>query len=400
MRTVALVDWQSVGHHQTYLGLITKAFLAQGHHVIACSPKPEALLAFVHENLPQAEANLTLEPLTERHDNAAVIQPFREELTRKGARRWQETLEVLNRVRTRTGLVPDFVFFPKVDAWLQGMWTAATAERFPYPWSGIYFHPLHFRRRLTYMPLRRGWLEPDAVLRTSMCRTMTALDEVIAVKLQQKINKPVFHFPDFTDESSPDMSLPTVQKIQQMAKGRKIIGLLGALEDRKGIFTLLDAAKQASDQPYFFLFAGQTVMGETETKKFAASIEAAGENCYLQLGRIADEKEFNSLVNLCDVVFAVYKSYPFSSNLMTKAALMRKPVLVATGALLEERVKRYRTGLAVPENDSHAMLAAIRTVSRVEYAPSVQPQYEAYFTEHSCERLGRVLAEILSVSVK
>ncbi|MBC8044593.1 MAG: hypothetical protein IAF08_14235 [Rhizobacter sp.] len=398
MSVIALVDWQSVGHHQMYLGLITKAFLEQGHQVLACSPKPEALQEFIRRTIPQAEANLVTQQLTERHDNAAVIQPFREELTAKGARRWEETLNVLNAATARSGLVPDFVFFPKLDAWLQGIWTSAAAERFPYPWSGIYFHPLHFRQPLAYMPLRRGWLEPDAVLRTSRCYAVAALDEFVAVKLHRKIGKPVFHFPDITDESAPDLSLPVVQEIQRLAKGRKIVGLLGALEDRKGIFTLLEAAKKAVGESYFFLFAGESVMGESDMKKFIAGSKKAEENCYFQPGRIADEKAFNSLVALCDVIFAVYKGYPFSSNLMTKAALMRKPILVATGALLESRVLRYRTGLAVPEQDSDAVLAAIRTVSGADYTQSVQPQYETYFAQHSREQLGHVLAGILSAS--
>jgi len=51
-------------------------------------------------------------------------------------------------------------------------------------------------------------------------------------------------FPDFTDESLPDFSFPIMKQIQDKAAGRKIIGLLGSLDKRKGFLTLLEVSQK------------------------------------------------------------------------------------------------------------------------------------------------------------
>ncbi|MGV2387321.1 MAG UNVERIFIED_CONTAM: hypothetical protein LVR29_00185 [Microcystis novacekii LVE1205-3] len=49
----------------------------------------------------------------------------------------------------------------------------------------------------------------------------TVLDEGIADRLQRKIAKPVIAFPDFTDESPPDLDWQIVKDIAAKAGGKR-----------------------------------------------------------------------------------------------------------------------------------------------------------------------------------
>ncbi|MFM7791033.1 MAG: glycosyltransferase family 1 protein, partial [Microcystis panniformis] len=93
----------------------------------------------------------------------------------------------------------------------------------------MYFQP-PLRKTLKYQQLRRGILNPLAVLKSKQCLGVAVLDEGIADKLQQKLNKPVVVLTDITDESPPDMDFEIVKKIRAKAAGRKIVGLLGSLD--------------------------------------------------------------------------------------------------------------------------------------------------------------------------
>ena len=48
--------------------------------------------------------------------------------------------------------------------------------------------------------------------------------------------------------------------------------------------------------------------------------------------------------------------------MLGKAAAFKKPILVAEGYLMGERVNQYQIGLAVPEEDSKQMLDAIKAL--------------------------------------
>lgn len=60
--------------------------------------------------------------------------------------------------------------------------------------------------------------------------------------------------------------------------------------------------------------------------------------------KIPDESCFNALIAESDLIFAAYKQFTGSSNLLTKAAAFRKPVIVSRGLCMGRRVEQYGTG--------------------------------------------------------
>ena len=93
--------------------------------------------------------------------------------------------------------------------------------------------------------MRRGFLNPLSPLNSTYCPAIALLDEGIVEKLQQRINKTIISFPDFADDSPPEMDCSLVKQILIKANGRKIIGLVGGQDKRKGFLTLLRVSQKS-----------------------------------------------------------------------------------------------------------------------------------------------------------
>ena len=313
--------------------------------------------------------------------------------------RWQQVAKIMEKIAVKLGKIPDLTFFAWLDSYLGPYLTAATSDHiFPYPWSGLYFQP-PLRKTLKYQQLRRGILNPLAVLKSKHCPSVAVLDEGIADKLQQKLNKPVVIFPDFTDESPPDMSFEIAQKIRAKAAGRKIIGLLGSLDRRKGTLTLLEVSRQASDR-WFFVFAGklaEPAFTAAELAKIGEIVKANPENCFFHLTRIPTEAQFNAIIQICDLLYAAYENFLYSSNILTKAAIFEKPVIASKNYCMGERVEKFNLGYGI-EGGNVSQCVSILERFHEELSTgnlSIQPDFEGYRRLHSIEQLISAFQKIL-----
>jgi hypothetical protein len=62
---------------------------------------------------------------------------------------------------------------------------------------------------------------------------------------------------------------------------------------------------------------------------------------------------------MSDLIYAVYEGFMHSSNLVTKAAMYNKKLVVCSGGYMEEVVKKYQLGEVVMPQDASVSLAAI-----------------------------------------
>ncbi|MDY6899858.1 MAG: glycosyltransferase, partial [Cyanobacteriota bacterium] len=272
---------------------------------------------------------------------------------------------------------------------------------FPYQWSGLYFQPRHLRSQIKFEFIRHGPLNPDSVLQSSNCKSVAVLDEGISDKLQKTIiNKPVIIFPDFTDESKPDMTFPLIKEIEEKAEGRKIVGLLGSLAKRKGFLKLLEIAQLSLEENSFFIFIGKLdkqSFSTEELDKINSFIESKPQNCLFHLERIPNESQFNALIKICDILFALY-NYPHSSNILTKAAIFEKPVISIDNFCMGERVSKYRLGLTISNNSTEQCVDSIHKLAVLSEQSQfyLNPNFVDYKNIHSVEQLIVKFSEILS----
>jgi hypothetical protein len=197
---------------------------------------------------------------------------------------------------------------------------------------------------------------------------------------------PVVVLPDVTDESAPTDN-PLIDKIKSKANGKRIIGLIGGQDRRKGSFLFFDIAKQCVHRDWFFLFAGKMnyPKSDRELNELQALIGDQNKwgNCFFHFERIPDESQFNAVIETCDALFAAYRNFPFSSNLMTKASLFHKPIVVSTGHLMETRVRKYGTGISCNPEDTDD---CIRAIGAALSHPNPAENYDSYAREHSSVR--------------
>ncbi|OLT62920.1 glycosyl transferase [Moorena bouillonii PNG] len=401
MKTIAIIEENWKGHRPTYLKVFTKMLLELGHQVIAFCPKPLELTEWVAFNCPNYQEQFQVFECQTPEPSSFRINGIRTALN--AVKRWYYAKASIQYASSKIGKVPDLVFFPWLDSCLAPYLLHHIVDNiFPYPWSGLYVQPRHLRLKQKFWSINRGPLKPHAALKSSNCPAVAVLDEGIANQLQSKINgKTVITFPDFTDESAPDLNWSIVKQIQAKAKRKKIIGLLGIQSQRKGVLTLLEVAQQMVKQDYVFVFAGQLSKHSytyQEQARLQTLIDRKLPNCFFYFERIPDEAKFNALVSTCHILFAAYHDFPHSSNILTKAAVCEKPVIVSSKFCMAERVRKFKLGLTINEGD---VLQCIYTIGRLcsqldNYNQQVQPDFDGYRRLHSTDQLPEKLQSILT----
>ncbi|NJL86866.1 MAG: glycosyltransferase family 4 protein [Leptolyngbyaceae cyanobacterium SM1_1_3] len=409
MKTIALVETNyGNGHHLTYLRLFSQILLEQQCQVMAFHPRPRDLTDWIDEHCPDYRDRLwVFEMHKHRRRRVPILGTVPEPVA--VIERWQHLTNTLAEASEETGFSPDLVFLNWLDNYLSHYLTHHVIDYvFPYSWSGIYFRPgvLRFGQR-SFAKLSEP-LAHYSLARSPRCQALTMLNEELVEDLQQDLGKPVIAFPDITDETPPEGDYALVQKIRQKAGDRKIVGLIGALSKRKGILTLLKVAQQSMEENWFFVFAGQldeSMFHQEFDQRFPEEFqqikkmrEDPPDNCYFHFESIPDGHRFNSVVNACDVLFAAYENFPYSSNLLTKAAVFKKPIIVSEGYCMAARVEKFRFGLTIPEGDVAKCIATLRYLcDQPEQAlRELNPDFEGYHRLHSIDQIRKVFQAVIS----
>jgi len=390
MKHIALISPSSGGHHDSYLTLYAASLLRLGHRVTVFTSQPDRIQAWLEAQAPDEQERTKIIATTYNTPRPA----FGPLATLAGKYDW---VKAMSAAVQRSATQPDLMFHMWLDNCLTPGLTAWLTDRVvPYRWSGLYFHPWYLRTHLTFQQLRRGPLVSYAALMSANCPAVAVLDEGIADELQRRLRgKPVIPFPDIADATPPDPDYAPAQEIRKRAAGRKVVSLLGALSRRKGTVLLMQTARQLPQQEYFFVFAGVLDLSSytpDEQRMVQEFAENPPENCYLHFAYIPHEGAFNALVAASDILFAAYLDFPSSSNLLTKAAIFQKPIIVSAGYCMGERVDAYGIGIAVPENNVDACGDALARLRN-----GLPPEcFAAYAATHSIPQLDTAFTHLLS----
>lgn len=105
------------------------------------------------------------------------------------------------------------------------------------------------------------------------------------------------------------------------------------------------------------------------------------ENLFIYPEYVKDERVFNQIISISDVIFAVYRDFSRSSNMLSKAAYFEKPILVAENCLMGQRVRRYRIGLEVDPNDSSSIYRGLTSLLNFDEIKDNFHHYRVDFNE-------------------
>jgi hypothetical protein len=170
----------------------------------------------------------------------------------------------------------------------------------------------------------------------------------------------------------------------------------GTIGGNKNLASWYRLIHQADAREFYFVQIGEmfedTLTSEDVHELAKIKIQCP-ENLYIKLEYLLDEAMFNEVIQASDIIFAVYRNFKISSNMPGKAAAFRKPILVADGYLMGERVSQYGIGLTVPEHDVDAMLSAMTALAQT--SESMENQFEFYRRDFSLQALGQHLITFL-----
>jgi len=390
----------ATGHRLAYMRLFSRALLELQCRVIALCPWPGAVNDWlVAQGVPCERFHGF-----EFNDEVITSPAWRLRRVWVPLARWHKLAAAVRRAGTRCRASVDLVFLCWADSYLYDCSRLAAAllpAVFRHRWSGLYFHPRHLRDNTR--PDAGLFSCSDHVLRTRRCTGITVLDEGIKEALEKRAGCKVVAFPDVADVSGVARDSAIVGRIARAGKGRLVIGLVGYLARRKGVLTLLRAAKAASGKPWVFVFAG--LLGEAELASYRGregdEIDELRfrppPNCLTYFGHIPDEPEFNAIVESCDVLFAAYDDFYHSSNILAKGAAFHKPVIVEDGYCMAERVREFRLGEVLQGTTPEDVIRAIQRLEATSDAPGEadSPEWQRYREVHSAARLKDAFREVI-----
>lgn len=394
MKTVLLIEHYWQGHHPTYFKQLSRALLELGCEVWAVCPNPDDLRRFLEKYLN--EESLTRLSTWHLPEMRFPTQWSENNLRSRIGRflstvfYWLLAAELARTTsREKGNKAPDLTFFAKVDGLLKPfLHSKAIDFIFPYQWSGLYVHPKHDLINKRWMP---ELLRPEISISSKYCAGLVSIDEMYVEAMNQKYRLPVFYIPDMIDETDPSLEHPIYKQIRHLAKNRTVVGLVGALSERKNIKLLHECIKRLDKEKFYFYFAGPS---SPEMEAIRQQIQSEGyENVFFYLQNILDGVDFNSILNASDILFLVYKTQ-WSSNVLTKAAMLRKKVLASNIGLVGKRVIEHKLGYTVDIDDSQN---AARLIEKLSRENTDQFGFDEYFLLNSFSQVKKAMAALLGL---
>jgi len=289
-----------------------------------------------------------------------------------------EFAQRVNRALKQTKWQPEVVFNMYMDLYRTDAtsWQAFDAI-FQIPWSGIRFVP---RQEPT-----------ESYYRSPSLFGMCFLDETICEQYRVSLPHKTFEYLlDITESALPSQPSDIARKIKALAKDRKIVFLGGTIGGGKNLARWYELIERADPGKWFFLQIGEVHESSLTPEDIAARqrvIQDMPEHLFIHAAYLPDEKTFNEIIQLSDVLFAVYRNFKISSNMLGKAAAFDRPILVAKDYLMGQRVTAYGIGLAVPEDDAAQMQTALEKLVREEHVAQMRHSFQSYRKDFSIEAL-------------
>ena len=347
--SIAMVDFRLTWHHPYYLGTFASKFHQLGCTVDLFTINKEEC----RDKLINAVPSIPIEHF-EIHEIKSAKMNKRVLGCRSYFRLMMLDRELATIERTKKKKY-DLVFFPYIDDLVQCDLTIPYMLKAPFPryFSGLLMEPrlkLLKKARFPVNFITSTWLEYSS----TNYRKLGVLVEDVTNEVQTLLGKSVTHYPDFCSsdtEEQPDD--PICKVIRDRKNGRFVTSLLGSILPHKSLDLFLSCINQANPDDHLFVIAGRIAKEKFTSKNLETLndlVETERENVLIFDQWIPSEAVFDTIVTYSDILYAHYRNFPKSSNILSKAAYHKKPVIVSDKYLLGERVKKYNLGFSLPES--------------------------------------------------
>lgn len=346
---ILLITPSAAGHHIEYKELLEKAFSELGHKVIHFSQKEEKLIKL---DQPKSAFITKIKYVSKLYYKYQFFKTTIWKIRLNGLIKWQALFDHIDNLR-KESIYPDLLFFEYIDSSIGQFITKWDINRKQsIHFSGILFHPEDVQLMPTRIP-RRGPFDPYHLLKSKWCVSIGVLMQEAVPFMSRLIHKPVIEVPDVVSIPGVIQNISVGELIQNRAKDRFIIGIWGALEYRKGIREFLQMAMKLPSDQYLFVMGGQidcNLLSAEDKQIFQQSTTGNLENLLI-IDHWLTEDEFLSGIGSCDLIFAAYQDYRFTSGILGKTAAMGIPILVNDGYIMAKRVRDFKIGFVKKEQD-------------------------------------------------
>lgn len=392
MNFVVLIDWSQGGHNATYLQAFGVALGCLGSSVEYLVAPPLAVVL--------RDAETTGGGVDPEHVTAVEwpgFLPIRPRSWQISLRRRFFAGKIANALQGIRGRHPGASCTLFFTCLFEQDFDLAhrVAELTGLPWTFLYLHPYLFADPPSDRFVQRQVAEQ--VLRHPRLAGIATINEHLIEGIARFSAKPVIRFPEITDERlEPDH--PLGLRYRQFARERALVATAGYLGAWKGVGFLARACLAMDPANFAFLFAGVMPLDTfgPEERGMVERCLAEAPHAIFHLARVPDGPPYNAILAASDVIFAAFENFPFSSNTLTKAALLRKPVIVSEGSLAATRVREFRLGVVVPYGDGPALIGAIESFSTPEQRETFarQARRDEYLALHGAARLEAAFRDL------
>ena len=343
---VAIVDPFASGHHSMYAQGYLEALSKSGCDVMILAPP--ALL----ENLTVATGlgpRVTLVPWPALSDHRAVgdAQTDAELL-------WESLGTTLSVTATSApGRYPDLIVLLYLDAFITELLPPSVISgNVACPVAGLWFKPPragrlrwreHFRRLTRFGRRYRLFQSP-------LFYALLLLDIEAARAVPGHRRMRIIAAPEFTDAALPQAAPPILEMIRHRARGRRIYCLVGSIDRRKGVEVFLKAAALAPAKDWFFVIAGRVAWHTFDDEMrdvLRKAIPNDGDRVLL-IDEWLPAATLNAIIQASDLLHACYEDWPYSSNMLCKAAVCGTPAVGTADGYIGRNLQRYDLGFVVP----------------------------------------------------
>jgi len=342
---VCLVDAHETGHHPMYAALYATAFGGLGADVLLVAP------GCLVQAMPHlAGVSVTVVPW----DTTPILADPTVRAEEKAVRLWRSLGEVLDARARIMNRYPDFLVHLFVDSFIaELMPPSAIDAHVRCPFAGLWFkppRPLGWSVRDVAKRIVR-WGRRYAALRSARWSTILLLDTGGYGHLATRGQPQIVGVPECSINSLPAAEPAIVKEIRRHAAGRRICSLVGSLDARKGVRAFLHTAAVAPEDEWFFVIAGKAAWHtlDTQTKETLKKLSRGTDGRVYLADSWLDDETLNAIVAASGLLHACYERWPYSSNMLCKAAAFRVPIIVAEEGYLGRKTAHYGLGFTVPE---------------------------------------------------
>ena len=264
-------------------------------------------------------------------------------------------LEVLNEI----GFKPNLVICMYIDMTFLGSKSQRVLRKLSVPWIGLLFHPKELNSSSEFT--QDSWFSD----KSNRGAIFFSGSSVVDYNQISRSNQSFVLLPDVTRVPSGEKSSLALDLVSH-SQGKKIVGLIGAIDGKKKLVQeFLELSGDPRLKDYFFVMVGEVYESTLDRSTLNKIRNLSGnvtEELFVLDRYIESEVDFDALFNEIDILFACYKNFDSSANILAKSASFKKPIIVTGGTWIGRLTEQYNLGLTVSDFRIDTLVDAIQKV--------------------------------------